>query len=354
MARYTVKPGDSWAKIAGKVYGDQRMFQEIMKANPNIRVLQPGMKLRLPSKVAKPVVTIDPRSVPTGRETGLAGAPAGQPVSQVAAKATKPVVSEVTGTPSPTIGETAFLRSQTSPVTGTRLPAIGERALLGRSATGPYVGYVPFTASSVERAMQLVPTQAEKWQRAVPRTLPQVEKFAPATSPAAPAAPTPTGRQPYPMFRGGAERAEREFARTTGALAPKAEPPITPHQVDVWAARYTGMAIEEAVKQKRFDLLPYAISDEVANLVAGSRLSVLHGEETVEEWMWDHGYTWDPRQWEEGAWVLDKAAGASAYRDRIDRFGSRRGGGGGGGRGRGGGYSGRSEDYLYQWKIRIT
>lgn len=45
---YTVQTGDSWAKIAGKIYGNQRMFKELMAANPNLKFLRPGQKLKLP------------------------------------------------------------------------------------------------------------------------------------------------------------------------------------------------------------------------------------------------------------------------------------------------------------------
>lgn len=46
--KYVVKAGDSWAKIAGEMYGDQRMFAELMRANPNIAMMRPGQTLKLP------------------------------------------------------------------------------------------------------------------------------------------------------------------------------------------------------------------------------------------------------------------------------------------------------------------
>jgi len=49
---YTVKSGDSWAKIAGDVYGNQRMYIELMKANGDINMLKPGQTIYLPSKMA--------------------------------------------------------------------------------------------------------------------------------------------------------------------------------------------------------------------------------------------------------------------------------------------------------------
>jgi hypothetical protein len=55
---YTVKPGDSWAKIAGKLYGgDQRMFGELMRANKGVLTLKAGMKISTPKKVDNPFVS---------------------------------------------------------------------------------------------------------------------------------------------------------------------------------------------------------------------------------------------------------------------------------------------------------
>jgi hypothetical protein len=53
---YTVKNGDSWAKIAGDVYGDQRMFADLAAANGGAN-LRPGMQLVLPTKVENPFVS---------------------------------------------------------------------------------------------------------------------------------------------------------------------------------------------------------------------------------------------------------------------------------------------------------
>lgn len=48
---YVVEGGDSWERIAKYVYGNARMFGDLMRANGNIRGgLRPGMVLRLPSE----------------------------------------------------------------------------------------------------------------------------------------------------------------------------------------------------------------------------------------------------------------------------------------------------------------
>ena len=50
MGWYTVQTNDSWTKIAGQKYGNQRWFQELQKANPHIGgVLKAGMKIFLPN-----------------------------------------------------------------------------------------------------------------------------------------------------------------------------------------------------------------------------------------------------------------------------------------------------------------
>lgn len=57
MPTYTVQPGDSWTRIAGNVYGDQRMFQLLQEANADISMLHPGMVINLPEQVANPYVS---------------------------------------------------------------------------------------------------------------------------------------------------------------------------------------------------------------------------------------------------------------------------------------------------------
>src|SRR4030042_2531346 len=60
---YVVQPGDSGTRIAGILYGDQRMFQNRMAANPGISALPPGMNLNTPAGQSNPVVTVDPASL---------------------------------------------------------------------------------------------------------------------------------------------------------------------------------------------------------------------------------------------------------------------------------------------------
>jgi hypothetical protein len=55
MPTYTVTSGDSAARVAGKVYGDQRMFAELKRLNPG--VWYPGRKINLPSKQKDPFVS---------------------------------------------------------------------------------------------------------------------------------------------------------------------------------------------------------------------------------------------------------------------------------------------------------
>ena len=47
MANYTVKSGESWASIAGKMYGNQRWMQALSEANRNVS-LHPGTQIKIP------------------------------------------------------------------------------------------------------------------------------------------------------------------------------------------------------------------------------------------------------------------------------------------------------------------
>jgi hypothetical protein len=53
---YTVKAGDSYERIAQIVYGNERMFGNLMAANGGA-TLRPGMSIRLPGAVANPFVS---------------------------------------------------------------------------------------------------------------------------------------------------------------------------------------------------------------------------------------------------------------------------------------------------------
>lgn len=70
MASYTVKPGDSWARIAGAVYGNQRWLLELAKVNGGVnRILHPGEVIDAPDfdLSQTPVITNDQwAGVPTG------------------------------------------------------------------------------------------------------------------------------------------------------------------------------------------------------------------------------------------------------------------------------------------------
>jgi phage tail protein X len=57
MAQYKVKQGDSWERIAGKVYGDQRQFLNLLNANPGIQMLKKGMTINLPEPMWNPYIS---------------------------------------------------------------------------------------------------------------------------------------------------------------------------------------------------------------------------------------------------------------------------------------------------------
>jgi hypothetical protein len=57
MPDYVVKPGDSWAKIAGEVSGDQRQFLNLMNANGGRIMIHPGEVIHIPDQFApNPVI----------------------------------------------------------------------------------------------------------------------------------------------------------------------------------------------------------------------------------------------------------------------------------------------------------
>jgi hypothetical protein len=53
---YTVQPGDSYESIAAKLFGNERMFADLMKANGGA-YLHPGMQLDVPQNVQNPFVS---------------------------------------------------------------------------------------------------------------------------------------------------------------------------------------------------------------------------------------------------------------------------------------------------------
>lgn len=53
----TVETGESWASIAKKVYGDERMYEELMRANKDKSMLKAGQTLVLPQKLKNPYVS---------------------------------------------------------------------------------------------------------------------------------------------------------------------------------------------------------------------------------------------------------------------------------------------------------
>lgn len=53
---YTVKNGDSWESIAGQ-FGNQRAFENFMRANPNILMLKAGQTIKVPKYNSNPYVS---------------------------------------------------------------------------------------------------------------------------------------------------------------------------------------------------------------------------------------------------------------------------------------------------------
>ena len=140
-ATYTVQPGESYESIAGKVYGDQRMFAELMKAN-GIYVLRAGDVLDLPPAYKDPFVS-----------NVLAGAMGMAPATAF----------DVTGKLKPEWwkGPTGWTNMPRE-VPETRLPQFGEEGLeIAPAPQGDYwVPPVPYSSewySAIYRGLQVPP-----------------------------------------------------------------------------------------------------------------------------------------------------------------------------------------------------
>jgi nucleoid-associated protein YgaU len=71
--QYTIKPGQTLSSIAAEVYGNQRFYVAILRANPTVNParLRPGMKIALPDisdvqpKADAPVLAATPKETTT-------------------------------------------------------------------------------------------------------------------------------------------------------------------------------------------------------------------------------------------------------------------------------------------------
>lgn len=73
MGSYVVQPGDSPASMAGKFWGDQRQFVEIIRANGGRVMFHPGETIQVPDKPSVAVPVISEELIQRLREAGMWG-----------------------------------------------------------------------------------------------------------------------------------------------------------------------------------------------------------------------------------------------------------------------------------------
>ena len=396
MATYTVRAGDSWSRIAGNELGNQRYFQKLMRANPGVSSLHPGMKLRLPSVGGgEPRVTIDPKSLDTnvqdalGRDVTLRGVnpysnygdyllgggggatPAGAPAAGAAGAGPGTLATA----PSPNLSIAAAERlagsSYTSPPAPGTASSFYAQGGMPQAQTQPKPGSQGFSdIQSGLRAHQSLTgvNQGITWQQVLAGALSGIGALpmAAATSVYARSQGTPasqsgqgSGPLGYIRFVGRTgEELYNEFLKTFSPAPPPPEQPqaarspmsgSVPGAVIGDAARYTQAAIHEYVRSG-FDrqFLPNFISPWISGALPRP-LGM-----TDAEYLDALDYSWDPEFFESGAWVKDNyrsipggsgnsgygrsTGGGSAFRSANSLMPS------------GGSGSGR----LWNWTARIT
>lgn len=111
MPSHTVVAGDSWAKIAGQYYGDQRRYLDLANANGGLGMLHPGDVINIPDFSGAPAPVITNKewaNTPTGVKNGQvqyanAGYTGNQPAAAgTSAQAGKVALPSTTGVQLPT------------------------------------------------------------------------------------------------------------------------------------------------------------------------------------------------------------------------------------------------------------
>jgi hypothetical protein len=365
MASYTVKSGDSWARIAGDHYGNQRWLIELAQANGRSiqDILHPGDVIDLPDfdLSQTPVITQEQwAGVPTGFSGGQAqmGNSGGGPSVPSFGP---PAIPSFGGAGTPPAGATPGKATYSN----------------GKGAVGKPPIYNPYTASGVvpgsAMAAQLktpakgkvdpfsgIPAAARQTGGTASggtagRTL-NPQRMTQGTTPARPPVPASAARLsglPAATGQGGAagRTPTQPSAIHTGATwgqtpalnsaspSPDGPPTAASDMSNIaWAARYTGLSIYEYGKTGNRNQLPNRISARVAAELPFSGA----GFGSTEEFMMALGYRLDV----DGNWTRYDPKVVSNYRPQTTgRYYAPTGGDGGGGGG--GGYGGSSRGPAY-------
>lgn len=400
MPTYTVQPGDSWTRIAGNVYSDQRMFQELMAANPDISMLHPGMVINLPDQVANPYVS---QAALTSQTNPFAygGAPIPAPSAIGQPVPTPRIVPQQQFRGTGTGREGGLMASRTqgqAPVqraqmrrrsTSTRTPAVRAsteadrwRALAaayGRTSTsttgreGGLMGNLTQPAPSNLAGRTIQPTRTSQFSPPPPPERTHIYDPVP-TTPLQPPAPmrqrstAPMGPPTPEGYDFAAEVRRQQLAdrkpRRTGDLSDDWGGHMTPGDF-AFATLYTGIAIfNDYASTGDRNSLPYRMTTRLASALPWRDT----GARSVKEFLEGLGYV----QTETGKWIRQDptkrvaARGpAGAYSYRVTSGGSAPTrtyyGGGGGGGDWGGGYGGYSysprgyaaSTPLVMWRIGL-
>lgn len=347
-SRYTVRAGDSWFKIAGQVYGDQRYAEQLAMANGDVDVLQPGMLLRLPRPRANPTISpyaaqqwgMSPTGIPGGQAPGAApgaAAPAAVPPMSAATAANVQAAARARGREGGLLGDRL-----PAPAPGTYTPpgqAPTQTGPLAKPKGGVYGGRrYPATYGQYTGAGWRGPGGARRAEEQAPPVTAQ------AVTPGDGGGAAPVYGAPPP----GTQRPENYIppGYTPPPLPaypkPKQQPRQTPFNPPTynWQRQYQRPWDVRNVELLAQGQYPYTIPQQDVDDYGINPLLLESG-----------GYQYVP---EARLWVqLNPAgagAGATANIGNPYAGGPRRGGYGGGGRGRGGGggYNNAGSRYGYQ------
>ncbi len=379
MGSYVVQPGESWASIAGKIYGNQRWLIELAKVNGGInRILQPGQTIDAPDfdLSQTPVITADQwAGVPTGMTGNQTNYGNAQPAPAVPSFAPPAVPSFGGGgsTNAARAGESEASRAQNYAKPYNQYTASGitpgsamanqlNRPITGQSYGADKMAGIPSAARP--NAAQPNPlaggiSGVNKKQGINPTGLPPITTYTqPATGRANQASSARLNGQAASYGKGnqsqgaGASPAPPASGPSVNTATPAPPPtPASDMSNIAWAARYTGLAIYEYGKTGKVSQLPIRINARVAAELPFRGA----GFNSTEEFMAALGYRVDP----DGNWQLYNPVVKTAYRPQTYSGGGTYSPSGGGGGYGGGGYTrgpvaqgyGSGGSGLVNWRI---
>lgn len=377
MASYTVKAGDSWASIAGNVYGNQRWLVELAKLNGGLnRMLHPGDVIDAPDfdMAQQPVITnadwaaingqaggtgpavpsFQPPAVPSftgGKSKGKLPQPGGPTagnvgdpysgIPQTARSSNPSFPTAQRGGPAALPPGTGYgSAGPTNGVPGAARQTGGQQYTPSRNSPGPHGAMGPITdpyRNPAETALGNV------WRQTTTALGNAVRDTGRAVSgQPRPGSPATTAHNNPSTFAGSTVTPQPGYNSATPG-----QPPATAAS-DMsniaWAARYTGAAIQEFGRTGNRNQLPNRISARVANELPFRGA----GFNSIEEFMQALGYRIDA----DGNWSRYDPQVTSGYRSQTYTPSTDGGGGGGGGGGLSRGLaSGYGDGQLVQWRI---